>query len=126
MPEIEFDCLAMGGLSLMERMSGYERAIVVDALATGRHPRGSVLQLSLEDLPDRAVGHLGSAHDTTLPNALQAGRAIGADLPEQVYIIAVETEPVYNFTEELSPPAATAVPIAAQAVVDLLTRLEAR
>ena len=38
----------VGGLSLAEVMVGYERAIVVDAMLTGKHAVGTVKQLSAE------------------------------------------------------------------------------
>lgn len=39
-PDLEVDCLALGGISLMERMVGYDRAIIIDALTTQQKPVG--------------------------------------------------------------------------------------
>jgi hydrogenase maturation protease len=119
-PKVEVDCLAIGGLGLMERMIGYRRAILVDAINSHTQPNGTVSIFPLEALPNRAAGHLFSAHDTTLQNALAVGRAMGADLPEEVIVVAVEAENVYDFGEELSPAVSAAVPQAAQAVLELL------
>ncbi len=33
---VEVDCLALGGLSLMERMVGYQRVILIDSLNTSQ------------------------------------------------------------------------------------------
>jgi len=120
---IEVDCLAVGGLSLMERMVGYRQAIVIDAITTGQQPVGSVRCFSLEDLPDLTAGHLASAHDASLQTALQTGRALGAVLPEQVLIVAVEAQQVYDFSDELTSPVAAAVPRAVQAVLAALDHL---
>jgi len=117
---IEVDCVSLGGLSLMERMIGYDRAIVIDAIATGQRPIGSVTRLALDDLPDRAAGHTTAAHDTSLQTALQVGRALGARLPDQITIVAVEARAVYDFSEELSPPVAAAVPRATDMVIAAL------
>jgi hydrogenase maturation protease len=117
---IEVDCMAVGGISLMERLIGYERAILIDAIVTHEHPLGTVLCLSLEELPNRALGHLGSVHDTTLQNALQVGRLMGAQLPEHITIVAVESQNVYDFSDQLSETVAAAVPKAVQTVMDLL------
>jgi hydrogenase maturation protease len=119
-PRVEVDCLSLGGLSLMERLIGYQRAILVDALETGRGPAGSVHVFPLEALPDPSAGHSASAHDTTLLNAIQLGRQLGADLPEQVTVVAVEAGNVYEFTTRLSPDVAAAVPRAAGIVLGLL------
>jgi hydrogenase maturation protease len=117
---VEVDCVSLGGLSLMERLVGYDRAILVDAIATGQQPVGSVACLALEDLPDRSAGHTTAAHDASLPTALQMGRVMGAHLPEQVAIVAVEAQAVYDFSEELSAPVAAAIPAAVAAVMKLL------
>lgn len=122
---VEVDCLSLGGLSLMERLIGYERAILIDAMETSQQPIGSVHVFSLDDLPDPTAGHSASAHDTTLMTALKTGRSMALSLPETVMVVAVEAINVYNFSEELSAPVAAAVPTAAQKVMELLLSLSA-
>jgi hydrogenase maturation protease len=117
---VEVDCLAIGGLGLMERMIGYPRAILVDAINSHMQPNGTVSIFPLEALPNRAAGHLFSAHDTTLQNALAVGREMGADLPGEVMVVAVEAENIYDFGEELSPAVSAAIPQAARVVLELL------
>lgn len=117
---VEVDCLAVGGLRLMERLVGYDRVILIDAMTTGQHPAGSLHCLSLVDLPDLCVGHLNSSHDTTLQTALRMGHALGIALPNDVRIVGVEAECVYDFTEALTPPVAAAVPLAAKMIIDML------
>jgi hydrogenase maturation protease len=108
-PGVDVDWAAAGGLSLMERMIGYERAIVVDAIATGDLPVGSVRRLALQDLPDPCVGHTGSAHDASLQTAVRLGRRLGAALPQDITIVAVEAGPIHEFCDTLSPAVAGAV-----------------
>ena len=117
---IEVDSLAVGGLSLMERMVGYDRVVVVDAIRTGTKPIGAVTLIPLPDLPDPGAGHLSSGHDATLQTALSAGRALGAELPDDasISIVAIEAEEVFDFEESLSPPVAAAVPRAVQLVLE--------
>ncbi len=116
----EVDCHAGGGLSLMERLVGYEQAILIDALDTGKEVPGSVNVCRLEELTNLAAGHLASSHDTTLHNALAAGRAMGVTLPREVMLVTIESHRVYDFSETLSPPVAAAVPRAAQRVQDIV------
>lgn len=118
---IEVDTAALGGLSLMERMLGYDRVILVDSMETGQHAIGSVHQFPLDSLQDPMAGHSASTHDTTLMTALQTAQSIGTAVPQWVDIVAIEAQNVYDFSEELSPPVADAVPIAVKAVLDLLT-----
>ena len=67
---VEVDCASLGGLSLMERLTGSERVILVDAIFTGKQPVGTVSRFLLDELPDLSAGHSASAHDTSLRNAL--------------------------------------------------------
>ena len=119
---VELDFLSVGGLSLMERMVGYERAILVDAALTGIHPIGFVSIFSFEQLPNIAQGHLSSAHDTTLQNALAVGRNMGASLPKEIWVITIEAKNTYEFSEQLSPPVENAVPQVAEIVNQLLSK----
>jgi hydrogenase maturation protease len=120
---IEVDCASLGGLSLMERLTDAERVILVDAIFTGTQPVGTVRRFLLNELPDLSAGHSASAHDTSLHNALQVGRDMHVPLPEDenVIIVTVEAEAVYDFSQELSPAVAAAVPIALKEVLDLIT-----
>ncbi len=120
---IEVDCVSLGGLSLMERLVGYERAILIDAISTGQWPVGSVNRFPLEALPDSAAGHSASAHDASLQTALKLGRAMGAPLPPigEIVVVAVEARSVYDFGEVLTPPVAAAVPRAVEMVVETLS-----
>ncbi len=122
-PGVEIERLASGGISLMERLVGYQKAVVVDAIATGRYPLGSVHTFALDDLENPYMGHMGSAHETNLSTALELGRSLGAILPEKVMVVAIESPYVYDFSEELSPPVAASVASAAQMVLDLLADL---
>ena len=121
---VEVDCVSLGGLSLMERMMGYDHAIVIDAVTTGRQAVGSVTCCALEDLPDRSAGHTTAAHDTSPQPALRVGRAMGAHLPDRVMVVAVEANAAYDFSEALSLPIADAVPRAATMVLGLLKECE--
>ncbi len=117
---IEVDYSAGGGLSLMERLVGYDEAILIDAIDIGRGPIGSVYCYALDELPNQIAGHTSSAHETNLQTALQMGRALGAALPDRVSVIAIESPHVYDFTEELSPPVAAALPPAIDMVLQQL------
>jgi hydrogenase maturation protease len=117
---LEVDCLAGGGLSLMERLVGYDRVILADAMSTGQAPPGRVSDCDLEELPDPAAGHVSSAHDTSLKTALQLGRKLGLPLPDKVLVVAIESRRVDEFSEELTPAVAEAVREAVQRIIDIL------
>ncbi len=117
---VEIDCAALGGLSLMERMLGYGRVILIDVMETGQSSIGHVSRFPLGALPDPTLGHTGSAHDASLATALEAARAMGAPIPAHVDVVAIEGKATYEFSEDLSPEIAAALPIATEQVLRLL------
>jgi len=107
-----------GGLRLMERMIGFDRAIIVDAICSGAAP-GTVRTLAVDDLPTR---HSGSAHDADMGAALALGRQGGAALPagDDIRIVAIEAEDVLTFGEECTPRVRASIPHAAEVVLAIL------
>jgi hydrogenase maturation protease len=112
-PGVEVDEDFNGGLRLMERLAGYDRAVIVDAIVSGAAP-GTVHLLTAGDMPTQRTV---CAHDVSLPTALALGRRSGLHLPEtsEIHVIAVEAADVMTFSEELTPAVAAAVPLAVQA-----------
>ena len=54
--DVEVDCLAVGGLSLMERMLGYERVILIDSIESGENAEGAVTAVSLDGSAESGAG----------------------------------------------------------------------
>lgn len=119
---IVVECFSLAGISLMERIIGYQRVILIDSLNTGQYAQGEVVTFSLDSLTDLLHGHSASAHDLSLKGALALGRSMGADLPhdEDIQVVAIEAAHVYDFTEELTPEIAAAVPKAVAMVMKLI------
>jgi hydrogenase maturation protease len=125
-PSVEVDYLALGGLSLMERLIGYQHVILIDSLNTGKRPQGSVIAFTLDDLEDLSYGHTSAAHDASLKTSLDMGRKLDVSLPDDkdVHVVAIEARHVYDFKEELSPLIAASVPAAVVQVLELLKEMK--
>ncbi|MBI5053896.1 MAG: hydrogenase maturation protease [Chloroflexi bacterium] len=118
---VDVDCAAVGGITLMEHLIGYDRAILIDAVIT-HQPIGTVSLFRLNELTEHSTLHTSSAHDASLQTAIAAGKAMGAHLPHDVIIIGIEAEKIHDFSEELSPQVEAAVPRAADEVLLLLEK----
>ncbi len=116
---VDVTCLSLGGIGLMEKLIGYDEAILVDAFKS-EDVYGSVLVMRLEDMPNYSAFHTTSAHDVSLQDALELGRCMGAKLPRRIMVVGITTEKSFDFSEELSPEVQAAVPQAVQAVLGLL------
>jgi hydrogenase maturation protease len=102
----------------MERMIGYDQAIVVDAISTGAAP-GTIHHLTTGSI---ATQKSASAHDVSLPTALAFGRRAGAHLPadEEVRLVGIEAADLINFKESCTPAVAAAIPRAVREVIQIL------
>lgn len=114
---------AVGGLSLVEMMVGYQRVVVIDAMVTRRTVPGTVTCLTLSDLPGSL--NSASAHDTNVLTALHALRRFGANVPQSdmISVVAVEASDVLTFAERCTPAVEAAIPVAAAAVLECLQRV---
>lgn len=115
-------CLSLGGLGLMEHLIGFDRAIIVDAFIAEKDDIGSILIRSLKDMPNYSAFHTTSGHDTSLLDAIELGRSMGAHLPDDVAVIGIAIQRISEFGENLSPQVEDCVSQAAHIVLNLLDK----
>jgi len=111
---------SVGGLRLMEMMVGYQKVIIIDAYMPlkGQISPGTIHRMTLEDLVSLSpTQHSASAHDTTLVTALETGRELGLNLPDDIVIFAIEVENVMDFSEDSTEAVAEAIPEVTAAVI---------
>ena len=77
-----------GGLEFVEKLAGFERAIIVDSIKTGVRAPGSVYEFSIDDFRD--TEHLTSYHAVNLATALKLGEELGSSMPKEISILAIE------------------------------------
>ena len=99
--EVTFKTAAVGGLELLEIVSGYSRIFMIDAIRTAGGRPGSVHFLSPDDF--RKTMHISNFHDINFLTALELGNRLNYQLPSEIMIIAVEIAEDLEFNEELSP-----------------------
>ena len=95
------------GLALVELLEGRDRALILDSVVTGRVPPGSTLEFAREDFRNVTAP---SPHYAGLPEILELGERIGAAMPREVRVLAMEVENRYEVTEGLSDAVARSLP----------------
>lgn len=115
---VDVEELYAGGLRLVEAMVGYDRAVIVDAMATRTQPPGSVRRLRFEELA--RAHNITCVHDTSLPAALEIWRCSNVPVPKEITVWGIEGEDMLTFSEELSPPVSQGAEVAVQAIMDEL------
>jgi hydrogenase maturation protease len=105
----------VAGLSLLDLLVGYDRAIIVDAIQTVGGKAGQIYRLDPGAF-DTAL-HTASAHGIDFPTALEFGKKLGLHLPQQIIIFAIEASDVSTFNEECTPEVKRAVPVCVEMVL---------
>lgn len=109
--------LGTAGLGLLDSVRGYDRLILVDAIVTGATP-GTVHVLNGADVA--RASHLGPGHDADLPTVLALGEKLAGDqMPQKVFVVAVEAVDVNTVSTQLTPAVEAAVSEAAMKVEQL-------
>jgi hydrogenase maturation protease len=105
--EIEVVEAAESGLALLDFLEGRSHALLLDAILTGRHPAGTVLEFSRGDF-DTALGM--SPHYAGIPEVLGLAECLGMPFPTELCILAMEVEDLYCLREGLSVSVDLALP----------------
>jgi hydrogenase maturation protease len=106
---------SVAGLSLLDLLVGYDRAIIIDAIQTVDGKAGQIYRLDPEafDTTRRTI----SPHDVNFTTALEFGKKLGLPLPQEIVIFAIEASDVSTFSEECTPEVKQAVPVCVEIVL---------
>ena len=97
---------AASGMALIEVFAGYDRAVVIDSISTGRNPAGTILEFGIADLGRVAAPSL---HQTGIPEMAAVAERLGIEFPAQTRVLAVEVAKPPTFGAPLSAPVNAAV-----------------
>jgi len=97
------------GLSLLERIRGYDRLIIADAILTENTEVGKIHRLTLKDLA-KTNGSI-TPHDAALRTTLEIGNSLfPGEMPQDVIVFAVQTHNVEIISSDMTPAVRAAVP----------------
>ncbi|MGD0229995.1 MAG: hydrogenase maturation protease [Syntrophorhabdales bacterium] len=120
-PLVEIIEASLGGMVLLDLITGFDRVIVVDAIMTNdTKPVGNVYDLTLDDLGGLIVPY--ASHALDLKTTIELGKRIGYKMPATVRIYAVKIEENTVFTEKLTPAVGAVVPALAGRLIDELKK----
>jgi hydrogenase maturation protease len=94
------------GLALIEVFADRERAVVIDAILTGRTPPGTITEMALDQV-GRVVAP--SLHHAGLSELAAVAERLGLGFPSRTRVFAVEVVDPYTLGAGLSPPVADAL-----------------
>ncbi|MEW6274761.1 MAG: hydrogenase maturation protease [Bacillota bacterium] len=111
---VDTEILMATDFKVLDKILGYERAIIVDGVRLGNEP-GTVLEFNADDLFFTAT--FSGTHNLSLPTTIKMGYELfGAEMPKEIKIIAIEIEDAATFGRECTPAVEAAIPRAVELV----------
>ena len=117
-PEVTVVETSMAGLSFLDLLAGYDKAIIIDAIQTEGGNAGQIYRLDLEALG--LIKHAATPHDMDFITALALGKRLGIALPQEVVIFAIEVADASTFGEECTPEVRQAIPACVETIIQEL------
>jgi hydrogenase maturation protease len=101
------------GFSLAERLVGYQRAVIVDALTDAQVEVGTVTQVEIQE-PSRSS--FLSFHTAGFHDILTLAQLAGLEVPGTIAVYGIAIREPLSFSEDLSPELAAKVPQIVEAI----------
>ncbi len=119
---IEFHELAVGGLPLLDYLTGRSPCIIIDAFSTGTTPPGTVHRLALSDAwqPTRVT----TSHQIDLLQVLRLAAMLGGETPSPLVLYGIEGSDFTTFHEGCTEAVARALPALITMVCDEIDAID--
>lgn len=120
-PSVHIAEASLGGMVLLDVITGFDKVIVVDAIMTDdAEPVGFIYELTLADLGEIVQPY--ASHALDLRTTTELGKRLGYKMPQVVDIYAIKIGENTTFREGLTPEVAKAVPLVVSRIVQKLNR----
>ncbi len=106
---------SIAGLEVLELIQGYTKVVLIDSIQIEGETPGEIFLLDLNDL--RTTIRLSSPHDVNLATAMELGKKLGFNLPQEIKIYAIQAEDVSTFDEDCSASIEKAIPHIAEEII---------
>ena len=106
---------AASGYRLAERLVGYQRAVIVDALTDAQAEVGTVTQVEIQE---HSADSFLSFHTAGFHDILTLARVVGLEVPRAIVMYGIVIRQPESFSENLSAELTARLPEIVQAVAE--------
>ncbi|MCX7945193.1 MAG: hydrogenase maturation protease [Deltaproteobacteria bacterium] len=119
---VDFKKCCSTGFEIMESIEGYDSAIILDTICTGRFNKGDIVKIDPRQI--QFSRRISSFHDFDLMTSIELGRSLGLKIPVDIEIYGIEIEDQIEFKEEISEEVHVAVKKLAEMISNQLEKIE--
>ena len=112
---VEIQEAAVGGLELLNCITGFRKVILIDAVMTGKHKVGTLLRMKPEDFEG---GSSTARHQVGRYEALLLGKKLKMDLPKIITIYGIEVNDILTFGETCTPEVSASISKVAKKIIE--------
>jgi hydrogenase maturation protease len=99
---------SVAGTDVVEIISGYHKAIIIDAIVSGQVEPGTIIKFELDE---NLAPYQTFPHNFDFLTALVISKKIGIRLPSEICVFAIEAQNVTEMKHICTPHVASAIPI---------------
>jgi len=100
--------VSIAGISILDELDGYDRAVLIDSVITGKAEPGTLYRLERADFA--TTHNLSYSHGIDFFSALKFGEKYGYKIPKKIDVFAVEIVDNTTFAEQLTPDVEKKIP----------------
>ncbi len=98
---------SLGGFNFIDLLTGFDRAVIIDAVHTKSGKPGEYYELDPAALKPSA--RLSSLHGIDFATAVQMAHDMGVPFPKEIKIFVMEVEDEFTFGEKCTPKVEAAI-----------------
>jgi hydrogenase maturation protease len=117
-PDVTVTWTESGGINLLEHIIGYDKVIIVDAIASGKAAPGAITRYEMSSMNE--CRHANSTHGISFASVIELGRMLHLAVAEQIILFGIEVRQVFSFQEKCTLEVERAVPFCAESVIQEL------
>ena len=118
---IEIAETSWGGFRIIDLLTGFDKAIIIDSIKTGSKPRGSIHYFKPADMVPSI--RMVAFHDINFNTALEFAKQYGISMPDDISIYAIEVTDTETIAERCTPPVQRAVNHCTKRILDELGKI---
>jgi len=115
-PDVKVTQASVAGLDFLDLLTGYDRAIIIDAIQTRNGKVGRVYRLEPEAFDH--TKNQSTPHNLNFATVLELGKRLSIPLPGKIVIYAIEVADVNTFSDRCTPSVERVIPV----VTDMVMR----
>jgi hydrogenase maturation protease len=115
-PDVKVTQASVAGLDFLDLLTGYDRAIIIDAIQTRNGKVGRVYRLEPEAFDH--TKNQSTPHHLNFATVLELGKRLSIPLPGKIVIYSIEVADVNTFSDRCTPSVERVIPV----VTDMVMR----